>query len=379
MAIYRQESHNTVDPWSASGTIARELSPKPYTITRMVLVVRCIATTTTATWFNDPYDRLLSRVNLTGNGKSYFDFNSARLAYHLSRMGGFGPRRPVPIADSLTTVEMFFMYVFHFGVAPFRINPATGMLEDNPWDLTGGIPPTGTGNLTLGGAYAANSAMGTNVTITDGDIEVHLFGVQPEPGDAPAMYLPQAVPVWSQQTITPTATSTGLATQSNVPAGDFLHSILLMMTNGTNAPRDDNVLNSLEVFNTLDNRSILRYNISGAVADYQTAEMVSQFGSRLYLGTAPSDNVTTFNDGIASGGTAGTLTINGPAKDSGLVSLPLHQFAKRGHPLYGIDMRGANSGDLRLNYGVNDATGITMDAAYRRYQLNPEHPANAAM
>ena len=133
MAILRQESHNTVDPWTASGTIARELSPKPYTITRMYVIVRCLATTTSATWYNDPYDRLISRLNLSGNGKTFFDFNSLRLAYHLSRFAGSGPKRPLRIADSLTGVNMTFMYCFHFGVAPFKMNPITGMWEDNPW------------------------------------------------------------------------------------------------------------------------------------------------------------------------------------------------------------------------------------------------------
>ncbi len=373
----RLEPHPTQVSWSASGSISAELSPKPYTITRMVLIVRATATTTTATWYNDPYDRIISRLNLTGKGKTYFDFSNLRAAYHLSRFAGFGPKRPIPIADAQTAVEMFFAYVFHFGVAPWKVNPLTGMLEDNPWDLTAGIPPAESGNLTLGGTFAAASACGSNVTVTDADLEIYLYGVQPDAGDPPAAYLPRAIPVWSMRTPTPTATSSAFATQDNIPAGDFLHSMLVMLTNGNNSPRDDSVLNSLEVFNQLENRSILKFGgFAGSVLDYQAAEIISQFDARVGLGYCPSDNVTTAMDGIASGGTAGTITVNGPAKDSGLVWLPLYKFATKGHPLYGVNLQNVATGDLQLRYGVSDATGVTMDVVYRRYQLNPAHPAN---
>jgi len=337
----------------------------------MGIIVRLIATTTTVTWFNDPYDRVIATLNLTGKGKTFFDFTNLRVPQHMARLAGFGPKRPQRIDNSLTTVELFFAYVFHFGVAPFKVNPRTGMLEDNPWDLTAGIPPTESGNLTLGGSFAADSAMGTNATITDADLEIYLWGVQPEAGDPYSAFMPKAIPVWQMNTPTAVATSGLFATAYNIPSGDFLHSLLWMTTRQANTPRDDGVLSSIEVFNQLENRSILRYGgLSSNVLGVQGAELLSQFGQRLHLPYSPLDNVTTAMDGIGSGGTTATPTVAGPGKDSGLIYFPLHQYALgSAYPDYGVDMRGVASGDLQVRRGVITVTTITEDVLLRKYQL----------
>ncbi len=158
------EPHPIAQAYTASGAISIELSPKPYTITSMLVVARADITTTTATNFNDYWDRIVSKLTLTGGGKTYFDFSNMRTAYHWMRfqLGRACPVRPTVIADSQTNATKQFAYLFHFGVAPYKINPLTGCLEYDPWDLTGGIPPTGKGNLSLGGSFAAAAAMGTN-------------------------------------------------------------------------------------------------------------------------------------------------------------------------------------------------------------------------
>ena len=374
MAIMRLEPHPVSASWSASGTISLELSPKPYTITRMMLILRTSITTTTATNLNDYWDRIISRLNLTGAGKTFFDFTNMRVPYHLSRFGGFGPPRPTVVADSATTLVQHFAYCIHFGIAPLRYNPISQMIEDNPWDLTGGIPPVGSGNLTLGGTWGAAAAMGTNTTVASASMDVYLFGVQPEgAGEALVAYLPRAYPTWSMRTPTPTATSSALATQDNFPAGGFLHSALVMLTNGTGAPRDDSVLNSFEIYNNLESRSILKFGgQSGAVADVKAAEIISQFMARQNF-VPLSDNANTAMTAVTSVNGVPQVT-NWPS--SGLYYLPLHQFAVKGHPLYGVDLRNVATGDLQMRYGVSDATGVTLDVLYRKYELNMEHPGN---
>lgn len=359
--IRRFERHPVQVSWAASGTINLELSPKPFTITRMAIIARPSVTTTTATNFNDYWDRGIANLSLTGNGKTFVDFRNLRAAHHFARLAGFGMHRPPVVADSATTLVQQFGYMWHFG-----LNPA------NPWDLTAGIPPVDSGNLTLQGAFAAAAAMGTNTTITDMDLDVYLWGVQPEAGDAPASYLPQAFPAWTMRTPTPAATSSAFATQDNIPAGDFLHDMLVMLTNGSNSPRDDSVLNSIQVYNQLDNRTIISYGgQAGAVLDYKAAEILSQYGRVMPL----SDDVSTAM--TAATGTAGSANINADGANSGLIWLPVADFAVRGHPVYGVDMRRVATGDLQLRYGVSDATGVTMDVVYRKYSLNPSHPANA--
>ena len=367
MAIRRLEPHPVPQAFAAGGAINVELSPKPYTITAMAIVVRADITTTTATNLNDYWDRIISRINISGEGKTYLDYSNMRAAYHHSRfkLKQFAPRRPTIIADSATNSLKQFMYLIHFGVKPFQVGQS-GNIEYNPWDLTAGIPPVSSGNLTLGGTFGGANAPGTNVTVNDADFDIYLWGVQQSPGDAPQQYLPQAFPVWSMRSPTPTATSSALATQDQIPAGDFLKNIMIMTTDGTGAPRDDDVLNSLEVFNQLEARSILRYGgQASAVGDYKAAELISQ----IELAGAPaSDNNVTLG-----------VPALGDVADEGLVWLPLHKFATRGHSLYGVDLRKVATGDLQLRYGVADATGVTLDMVYERFQLNPAHPANAGV
>lgn len=364
MPIFREEVHPVQAAFTAGGTINLELSPKPYTITRMVVIARASITTTTATNLNDYWDRIINNLSLSGAGKTFFNFTNLRTAYHFTRFAGFGMPRPTVVADSATTLVQHVAWCFHFGVQPLKIN-AAGMIEDNPWDLSAGIPPTGSGNLTLQGAFGAAAAPGTNVTVNDADLDVYLYGVQKGKGESDAAIMPKALPAWQMFTPTPAATSSALATQWNVPAGDYLHSALVMVTNGAGAPRDDSVLNSFEVFNAQDNRSILRYGgQSGVVGDYKAAEILSQFKSRFYR-MPYSDNVSTAMTAIASGGTPGVPAISSGV-DSGLIWLPLYQFG--GDPIYGVNLSQVNTGDLQFRYGVSDATGVTLDVFLRKYQ-----------
>lgn len=359
MPKLRQETHSTSQAWAASGSISMELSPKPYTITRLGLFMKADVTTTSVTNFNDYWDRLVANLSLSGRGNTYFDFRNLRIAYHGERFRGVAPRRPTVIAGSQTNAIQWFGYVFHFGVVPMKFNPNTGKYDDNPYDLTGGIPPSDKGNLTLTGAFAAAGAMGTSVTINNAPMYVQLWGVQAQPGDDPAAYLPRAFPNWQMRTPTPTATSGAYATQDNVPAGDFLHTMVVMMTNGSNAPRDDGVLGSFKIYNQLEAYDVLQFD------QYKIGEMASQ------LQLSP---VAPYSD---DGSTLGVPSLN-QVSDEGLLFLPLHEQAVTGHPLYGVDLRSVATGDLQARYGVDDATGITLDFLYYKYKLNMDHPANRA-
>ncbi len=369
MAKLRFERVGTQVSWSASGSISQECSPVPFTVTGIMLVAHMDITTTSVTNFNDYWDRAITRLTLTGqaNGKSksFLDFSNMRLPYHHSRFHLLqcAPKRPTVIAGSATNSLQQFAYYFHFGVQPFK----NGRL--NMMDLTAGIPPTAKGQLTLGGAFsAAANVLGTNVTINDGDLDIWLVGVQEEPGDPPALYMPQAFPVWSMTTPTPTATSGMFATPYNVTSGDFLHSLTIMTTNGTNAPRDDQVLNSVRLYFQKENRPIITFGgragaSDAAGGDYKVAELMSQLG---LAAAPPSDDNSTL----------GAPAVTAVA-DEGLFQFRLADYTTKVHPLYGADMRGIATGDIRMDMGVNDATGIALDVLYQRYELNPEHPANA--
>lgn len=357
------ERHPVQISYTAGGAINLELSPKPYTLTRLALICRPSITTTTATWLNDPYDRIISSLTLNGGGKTVFDFRNMRAAYWHSRFALPHLRnykRPTVVADSATTLVTQFAYIFHFGVQPRLPNG-----DDNPWDLSAGIPPTGSGNLTLQGAFAANTACGTNVTVADCDIDVYCYGVRQDStvGESAASIMPRAIPQWTHDIPTPTATSSAFATTYNVPSGNYLHSSMVMQLNGTGLPRDDSVLNSFKVNFALEARDILSYGgQTGAILDYKAAEILSQLD---VAGAPEGDDVSTAM--TAHTGTVGVPNINHMA-NSGLIYLPFYRYLKTtAVSPYGANLSNINTGDIKFMYGVSDAAGVEMHVTHRKY------------
>lgn len=353
--------HPTSQTYSAGGDINVELSPTPGTITRMAFVFRADITTTTATNLNDYWDRIIATLSLNGRQKPSFNFSNMRLPYHLSRFAspvlGATVKRPTVIANSQSNALQQFAYVIHFGVAPYRINPMTGMLEDNPYDLTAGIPPTSKGNLTLGGTFGAAAAPGTNVTVNGTGLDIYYWVVQEESGDSPADFLPRALPVWSMESpLTTGGVTSQFDSSHDIASGDYLHSALVMTTKS--GARSSGVLGSFMVWSELERREIWK------TTKWKGAEILSQLNSN---GWPPSDDGTTL-------GVPAVTQVD----DLGLLYLPLYQQANQGNPLYGVDMTRVTSGDLKFKYGIDDATSTAMNILYRRYQLNPEHPANQA-
>lgn len=360
-------THPVQQAWTAAGSISLEMSPKPFTITRLMLDVTANVTTTTVVAFNDPWDRIISSLSLIGGGsKTFFNFTNMRAAYHATRFRSVSTRRPTIVANAQTSLIQHFQYVLHFGVAPHKVDPNTGMVWDNPYDLTAGIPPVGAGNLTLTGTFGAAGAPSTAWVTNSAPFNAYVYGVLPEAGDAPDKWMPRAFPAWTERTPTPTATSGAYATQDNIPAGDFLHGMLLMTTLGANAPRSNAVLGSLKLYDQLGSRDITKFDT------YIAAEIITQNNVMGPMSPPPSDDAS-------NGG--GTVVLGVPAwtgvDDQGLVYMPVHTQANTGHPLYGADLRGLATGDLQLQYGVASVSTVTFDVLYFKYQLNPDHPSNA--
>lgn len=364
MATFRFEPHGTTVAWANAGAINLELSPKPFTITGLYLDCQTDISTTTATNFNDYWDRFLTNLSLSGMGQTFFNFTDCRMLYHAMRvtLGGFTPPRPAPIANSGTNVLTQFGIDIPFGIKPYGIDPATGTLRRLPQDLSAGIPPTGSGNLTLAGTFGGTNALGTNVTLNvtaNCQIVVYVYGLQADrPGEDIS---PKALPNWQMSTPTFSGTTGAFGSSVNVPAGDFLHDIIHMTYRGTNNPRDDQVFNSYKLYNQLEARDIVRYGgQSGNVRDAKIAEMVSQNWS--YNQWPPSDDNSTM----------AVQSINrlGPS-DYGIIHLPVGRWTniKNGYSTpYGLDLRTATTGDLQQQFGLNNNTSTTHNILYRKYK-----------
>ena len=354
---------SALDAWTTSGTISQELSPLPFTLTRLVIVTTLNTTTTTTGAYNDMMDRFFANFTLTGSkGKTYFGITDPRVYRAHSRMvfGGATAGKRQTIPDSGTNALYQFVTTFHFGVQPTKIDPISGQLVDDPFDLSGGIPPTGAGTLTLTGAYGSSTVMGSGITTQTGSGNtltrsvLYYYGVQKDQGDAPSAYMPRAIPNWSMLTPSVAATSGAWALTQNVPAGDFLHSITSVTYRGTNTPRDNQVFNSFGLYLATQNQWPLQYGGQGlGYLDASVAQVLSQQSMR---GWPPDDdNITLGIPSIAA------------ASDFGIIHIPMWQlFSKTGSP-YGADLRNVNTGDLQIGYGVNNATSVTWNMLFRRY------------
>ncbi len=351
----RQEVNSTPITWAASGAISQDIA-KPYTITRLVLNARLNITTTSATNFVDYWDRMIANLSITGGGLTYASFTNMRAPYHMARFAGFAPLRPTVIPDSQTGIEAQFLTVLHFGLQP-QIMGADGRYRDNPWDLTAGLPPTTPGNLTLGGAFGSATVMGTSCTINSGKVDLYFYGVEGA--------LPAAIPQWNMGTLDVSATNSQLSTAYNIPAGDYLRSILVTLTRGSNYPRDDQVLNSLSLFDAYANKTIVTYGgQTGAVLEGIAMQHLSQYG--IIPTPPPSDDTSTALTYRATTTPGKPDILHG--SDAGLVWIPMEMFAWNGDPMYGADLRGIGIGDLQLKYGVNNATTTAATVLTRKYR-----------
>ncbi|MDO8673618.1 MAG: hypothetical protein Q7O66_19590 [Dehalococcoidia bacterium] len=243
------------------------------------------------------------------------------------------------------------------------------MIQDNPFDLTAGIPAVGNGNLSLSGTWGAAAAMGSaNVTINAGDLQVYVWTVQMDTGDTPEMYQPRTFPNWQMQSPSLSATSGVFVSNAQVPSGDFLHSVYSMTTNGSNNPRNDDVLSGFQLYDQRNGRDIITFGgLRDDIRQYKPYEILSQEDRNAW----PPSEVE---------GALSVPTITAVA-DSGLGWLDIHNYVDKRKALaqYGADLRQLATGDLLIKYGIVDATGSALNLLFRKYQLNPDHPANAGL
>ena len=351
------------EDWAASGNISINLGAVPGTITGLHVIMRAKLTTGgSLSWRDDPYDRIIETLSLVRGPTTLFAAQNMRHFYHFlrARQPFTAPRRPGLVAVSQTDVELFIHYPIHFGLAPVIVNPATMMPMPNKFDLSAGVPPTQGGDLVLQGNFAAADALGTGVTITAGDLFVYVDQVKPDPGDRPEDWLPLAQPVWSSSKPNLNGTSTSFGDNTEVPGGAWLRRIHAMITNGSGEPRKSDVLNSLRLYNNRNSQALISYGgEANVVADFKPAELMSQLA---FANTKqPTDDGATLGQPVADS-----------YVEPGIVDFPLHEYAREdrgGSPAYGFNLANLNSGDLRLHYGVADASDSALRLMWERYEI----------
>ena len=348
--------------WAENGNISIIFDQIGGTITRLRLTVRLDVTTgASVTELEDMWDRVITSLAMSRGQKSLFSFSEGgmRLAYHGSRFftPHLAPRRPSKLAASQTNHTLQFQYVFHFGVAPLVVNPHTQALEDHPFDLSAGIPPTLRDALTLSGRWGPAAAPGTGYTINSGSLWIDYDVVK---GPA-AEVAPMAIPVWATHSPGLEAQSSVFGRGTPIEGGAFLRSVLLMATKGTNTPRSNVVLSSVDIFNPQTSVSPV---ILGGQADHtDDLQAAFQASQHAFAGLRPP---------TSDGATHGVPAVTGH-QDVGLLYLPLYQYQDNRRLLQpdsplGIDLRG-DTGTRQLRFGVKDTTNTALHLLSQRYEL----------
>jgi len=343
--------------FSASASFSLGLDSIPFTLTELYLDISANITTTAAPGvYDDGYDRIITDLSLNKGGITYVGVANLRFLYHGTRFRDTALKRPVSIAASQTAVTQHFGYRLHFGNSPWTVD-ATGRRKWNAFDLTGGIPPAGKGDLVLSGHWAAALGAGSGTTTNAATtITPYFVGLGQLPGEPDSAYMPQAFPAWQSFNYNGdvASTSTAKATREDIPIGDFLAAATVITRQGAapNDVRSDAVLTDWQIFDTVGARDIWSVNAWLAGIMYQQART---------NGWPVAEN---------EAGTLGTPSLNQVA-DQGLLPFDFLELASAGDPNYGVNLTSIQKSTLQWRFGVASASNAFLDVMYFKYVKNP--------
>jgi len=331
--------------WGASADLTPVDLPRDGIITEVTIRANLTATLTAAA-YDDWFRRVLQNIKIEGDGgRAYLGMSGIQMStmlslWHETRTGaptihsnGAGIALAAPDVGSATFVSVF---KFHPGSEP-----------DNPFDMTAIIPAKALSMLQAKLTTTAAAVTDAAGPITAGTFNYEVNEVLDAPISAGMM-----TPVGSTLVYTHTATYSDFSYEIDVPAGAFLRGILMRFLDDTaTVPRrkDDEVTGVR-----------LRLPKSGQIVFEQSIyelkhAMCSRFGLRGIAGDV---------------GPLGAIATTRPAPESlqsmvpaGWVYIDLRPF---GHPVYGLDLRNYQTGDLKLgltigSYAAGDSTTIYWD------------------
>ncbi len=331
--------------WAASSDLTPIDLPRDGVITEVTIRANLTATLTAAA-YDDWFRRAIQNIKIEGDGgRAYLGMSGTQMSTMLSlwnetisgaptiHSNGAGIALAAPDVGSTVHVSVF---KFHPGSNPH-----------DPFDTTAVIPAKALSMLQAKLTTTAAAVTDAAGAITAGTFNYEVCEVLDMPVSRGMM-----TPTGSTLVYTHTANYSDFSYEIDVPAGAFLRGILLRVLDDTaTVPRrkDDEVTGVR-----------LRLPKSGQTVFEQSIyelkhSMCQRFGVRGFAGdVGPIGAIATIRPGPES------LQSMVPA---GWVYIDLRPF---GHPLYGLDLRGYQTGDLKLgltiaNFAAGDSTTIYWD------------------
>lgn len=335
----------TSSTWGASADLTPVDLPREGIITEITIRANLTATLTAAA-YDDWFRRVIQNIKIEGDGgRAYLGMSGTQMSTLLSlwmetimgcptiHSNGAGIALAAPDVGSATFKSIF---KFHPGSNP-----------KDPFDLTAGIPARALSML-----QAKLTTTPAAVTDAAGAITAGTFNY--EIAEVLDQKIPPGLmcPMGSTLVYGHTANYSDFSYKIDVPAGAYLRGILMRMTDDTaTVPRrKDDEVTGVRLETPKNGAYVFEQNI------YELKQsMAARFGLRGIAGDV---------------GPIGAIATIRPAPESlqsmipaGWVYIDLRPF---GNPLYGLDLRGFQTGDFKLgltveNYAANDATTIYWD------------------
>ncbi len=251
MAYSKKAFLHPVQPvFAASGAITPMFMPTDGVITRTTLsfLFNMTIPTSGSPAFNTLglWKSMFTNLSITAAGQQYLQISDPLVALTNQRMRGIPVVQDAAVVTTTGTAVTFNVdVVFHWGSNP-----------DDPYDLTGGIlaPDYSQGGLVLNLTWPANSVAGTNALVINTATAFRLTNHMVVMGDDDYAALKSsghfAQPSFTEvdYALTNYGTNTsGYQNQVNLPVGQFLREVAVLVENSSGNPTDAN-LNQMGLF-----------------------------------------------------------------------------------------------------------------------------------
>ena len=330
--------------WAASTDMTPIDIPREGLITE-ITVRAALTATLTAAAYDDWFRRVIQNIKIEGDGRAFLGMSGTQMGVPLSLWGEMKHKMPTLSSNGagialagpdVGSTAFNAMWKFHPGSNP-----------SDPFDMTAVIPARALSTLQAKLTTAAAAVTDAAGTITAGTFHYEINQVLEERVPSGLM-----TPVGSTLAYAHTANYSDFSYDIDIPAGAFLRSIVIVVRDDTATVcrRKDDEVTGIKIKKPKTGDYILEQLVYGI-----KQSMASRFG---WLGTAgdvgPIGAIATIRPAPSA------LLSMTPA---GFYVIDLRPF---GHPLYGLDLRGYQTGDLKMgltieNYAAGDATTIYWD------------------
>lgn len=222
--------------YSSGATTQIDIPESGYITEILALSEITIAGGTSVSAAEDALARLIDAMQITAaGGKNYYDITDGRQGYYREyiRRQGQAQIDSMPAANAAAAVKRMLL-VIHPGLNPY-----------DPFDRSIIIPAAELSNLKHKVTWGAASTLGTGFTITaaSSTLSLTVNEIVLEKGERREDVWPQGinVPMFEAREVTISALASNLGKTDEVPVGNMLNSILLMVLDSAGNRTDANV------------------------------------------------------------------------------------------------------------------------------------------